>query len=83
MLFLKTYRCQLKRQLEKMGYIADWRLLNASDFGVSQLRPRVVIVAIRKELSEHFSWPVSQSHNPKTVGELLYSQMASAGWRGG
>lgn len=78
----EDYRCNLKRQLEKMGYVADWRLLNASDFGVSQLRPRVVIVAIRKELSENFTWPRSQESNPKTVGELLYDQMVSNGWKG-
>ncbi len=78
----EDYRCNLKRQLERMGYVADWRLLNASDFGVSQLRPRVVIVAIRKDLSEHFTWPRSQQSNPKTVGELLYDLMASKGWKG-
>ncbi len=78
----EDYRCNLKRQLEKMGYITDWRLLNASDFGVSQLRPRVVIVAIRENLSEHFSWAKSHAYNPPTVGELLYDQMASRGWKG-
>ena len=78
----EDYRINLKRQFEKMGYVADWRLLNASDFGVSQLRPRVVIVAIRKELSENFSWATSRNVNPKPVGELLYDQMASQGWRG-
>ncbi len=78
----EDYRCNLKRQLEKMGYITEWRLLNASDYGVSQLRPRVVIVAIRKDLSEHFSWPKPNEHNPVTVGELLYDQMLSGGWKG-
>lgn len=78
----EDYRGSLKRQLEKMGYVADWRLLNASDFGVSQLRPRVVIVAIQKDLVDKFSWPKSHSQNPPTVGELLYEQMASRGWRG-
>lgn len=78
----EDYRCKLKRQLEKMGYEADWRLLNASDFGVSQLRPRVVIVAIRKDLWEHFSWAQSQDNIPPTVGDLLYDQMASQGWKG-
>jgi DNA (cytosine-5)-methyltransferase 1 len=77
----EDYRGNLKRQLEKMGYVADWRLLNASDFGVSQLRPRVVIVAIRKDLSENFLWPKSYGQNPATVGTLLYDQMASRGWK--
>ena len=78
----EDYRGNLKRQLEKMGYVADWRLLNASDFGVSQLRPRVVIVAIQQDLAGSFSWPKSHSQNPPTVGELLYDQMASRGWKG-
>ena len=78
----EDYRNNLKCQLEKMGYETEWRLLNASDFGVSQLRPRVVIIAIRKDISDYFIWPQSQEHNPKTVGELLYDQMVSKGWRG-
>ncbi len=78
----EDYRDNLKQQLEKMGYVADWRLLSASAFGVSQLRPRVVIVAIKKDLSDNFSWPKSHSQNPLTVGELLYEQMASRGWKG-
>jgi DNA (cytosine-5)-methyltransferase 1 len=78
----EDYRGNLKRQLEKMGYVADWRLLNASDFGVSQLRPRLVIVAMQKDLAGSFSWPKSYSQNPPTVGELLYEQMASRGWKG-
>ena len=76
------YRRNLKRKLEKLGYVADWRLLNASDFGVSQLRPRVVIFAVHREFSEKFSWPTAHDTNPRTVGELLYDQMASRGWRG-
>jgi DNA (cytosine-5)-methyltransferase 1 len=78
----EDYRGNLKRQLEKMGYVADWRLLNASDFGVSQLRPRVVIIAIRKDSSENFLWPKFYEQNPPTVGTLLYEQMSSRGWRG-
>ena len=76
------YRQKLKRQLSKLGYQADWHLFNASDFGVPQLRPRVVIVAMRKDLSEHFSWPVSSSNSPATVGETLHDLMAENGWRG-
>lgn len=76
------YRGQLKRQLDKLGYHADWRLLNASDFGVPQLRPRVVIVAIRKELVGVFDWPDVQPHNPPTVGEALRDMMGANGWAG-
>ena len=34
------YRRHINERLELMGYIPSWRLLNASDYGVSQLRPR-------------------------------------------
>jgi len=79
----EDYRINLKRQLQRMGYIADWRLLNASDFGVSQLRPRVVIIAVKKELVDSFYWPETNGQNPTTVGELLKDQMVVNGWKGG
>jgi DNA (cytosine-5)-methyltransferase 1 len=78
----EDYRRHLKKQLKKLGYAADWRLLNASEFGVPQLRPRVVIVAMRQELMEHFDWPQVAVHNPPTVGETLFDLMAAKGWRG-
>ncbi len=78
----QDYREGLKRQLEKLGYKTEWRLLNASDFGVPQLRPRVVIVAIEASSSEHFDWPVPQPHNPATVGAVLKDMMATNGWIG-
>ncbi|MDO9162479.1 MAG: DNA cytosine methyltransferase [Methylococcaceae bacterium] len=78
----EDYRITLKRQLQRMGYVVDWRLLNSSDYGVSQLRPRVVIVAIKKELATNFHWCSPLGHNPPTVGELLLDQMNAGGWRG-
>ncbi len=78
----ENYRSKLKRQFEKMNYVVDWRLLNSSDFGVSQLRPRFVIVAIRKDISELFSWPKIHDNNPPSIGELLYDLMASCNWKG-
>jgi DNA (cytosine-5)-methyltransferase 1 len=76
------YRQSLKRQLEKLGYKTEWHLFNASDFGVPQLRPRVIIVAIRADRAEHFSWPVPLGFNAPTVGNALYDLMAENGWRG-
>jgi DNA (cytosine-5)-methyltransferase 1 len=78
----EDYRLNLKSQLKKLGYFTDWRLLNASEFGVPQLRPRVVIVALRKELTEHFDWPQIAVHNPPSVGEVLYDMIAAKGWKG-
>jgi DNA (cytosine-5)-methyltransferase 1 len=78
----EDYRSQLKEQLRKLGYTVDWRLLNASDFGVPQLRPRVVIVAVRNDMADGFDWPTPFPHNPKTVGETLYDLMAAHNWKG-
>jgi DNA (cytosine-5)-methyltransferase 1 len=78
----EDYRGQLKAQLKMLGYAVDWRLLNASDFGVPQLRPRVVIIAIRNDLAGAFDWPTAHPHNPRTVGETLYDLMAEDGWKG-
>lgn len=76
------YRTKLVNDLRKLGYVAEWRLLNASDFGVPQLRPRVIFVAIEKNAAEHFSWPVPNEKRPLTVGEALYDLMAADGWYG-
>ena len=78
----EDYRNGLKKQLSKLGYTTDWRLLNASHFGVPQLRPRVAIVAIRSELADQFEWPEEKLIEPPTVGEALYEIMASNGWKG-
>jgi DNA (cytosine-5)-methyltransferase 1 len=76
------YRNKVEKQLKKLGYVPGWRLLNASDHGVSQLRPRVVFVGIRKEFSENFIWPEPLQAEPLTVGELLFDLMKEKGWRG-
>ena len=76
------YRKKLKRQLKKLGYTADWRLLNACEYGVPQLRPRVVIVAVRSGLVSEFEWPTTNRHNAPTVGATLYDLMAARDWKG-
>jgi len=76
------YRRSVGDQLKRLGYIAGWRLMNASDFGVPQLRPRVVFVALRKEYSEHFVWPVQGLTAANTVGETLFDLIRANGWKG-
>jgi len=78
----EDYRNKVELQLKKLGYTPGWRLLNASDHGVSQLRPRVVFVGIRNEISELFSWPKPNQQLPETVGELLFDLMQENGWTG-
>jgi len=78
----EDYRKKVEKQLIKLGYTPGWKLLNASDFGVSQLRPRVVFVALRKDFASNFEWPTGQNASPPTVGHLLFDLMAEGGWRG-
>ena len=77
-----VYRKNLSHQLEKMGYWSDWRLFNAADFGVSQLRPRVICVALRTEMAGYFRWPEPMVVRPPSVGELLLDLMQKNGWSG-
>ncbi len=75
-----SYRGEIDSHLINLGYAPDWKLLQASDFGVPQLRPRVVMVAIKTDLPE-FNWPTPNGQ-PKTVGETLYGLMSTRGWPG-
>lgn len=76
------FRSSVKKQFSALGYHVDWQLLNASEFGVSQLRPRVVFVALRKDLWSEFNWPRRSRTKARTVGEVLLPMMRSNGWRG-
>lgn len=76
------YRAYIDGALRKLGYVPAWKLMNASDFGVPQLRPRVIFVAVREDLSEHFCWPKPSIIPAPTVGAALYDLMAMHGWPG-
>lgn len=77
-----TYRKSISDELIELGYIPEWKLLNSSHYGVSQLRPRLILIAIKNTFIEHFTWPI-QHHSPlPTVGELLIDLMAEGGWEG-
>ena len=76
-----AYRQHVLDRLAELGYAADWRLLHASQYGVPQLRPRFVLVAMRPEDFTYFGWPEPQG-DPGTVGEALAGLMAANGWPG-
>ena len=77
-----TYREHILSSIEAMGYDVQIKLLNASDYGVSQLRPRVVIVGIHKNEKGVFSYPQPHPEKTPTVGELLYDLMKANDWKG-
>lgn len=75
------YRRSLLDRFVQLGYEPQWRVLNASDFGVPQLRPRFVLVALRPEFLSNFEWPAPVSATI-TVGDAIGDIMASRGWPG-
>lgn len=73
------YRQHVLERLAEFGYLAEWRVLNASDFALPQLRPRFVLVAMEPENFAHFHWP-KLSGETVTVGDALRDLMKSNGW---
>lgn len=65
----------VENQYESLGRI--WRRLDACDFGVPQLRPRAILVAIHKDVAgyENFIWPRKKIGNKVTVLSALEKTM--------
>ena len=76
------YRNDILNSIDELGYNVNIRLLNSSDYGVPQLRPRVVIVGIRKDITVPFSYPEGNPDDTPTVGQALGKLMAVNGWKG-
>ena len=76
-----SYRNDLLRKLHGLDYVVQWRVLNSSDYGVPQLRPRFVLVALREPYADAFRWPMPRTA-VATVNLAIGDLMASRGWRG-
>ncbi|MCF8611522.1 DNA (cytosine-5-)-methyltransferase [Gordonia sp. HY285] len=74
-----AYRQRVLDRLADLGYEAFWKLLHSSDFGVPQLRPRFVLVALKPDDARFFAWPEG-SDSTRTVGSALGNLMAANGW---
>lgn len=77
-----AYRQQVTTRLAGLGYQTWWRLIQASEHGLPQLRPRFVLVAIGQPWAAAFCWPEPMRGRPPTVGETLADLMAAGGWPG-
>lgn len=54
--FAEEFRIVLE-SLEEAGYNNYWSVLNLKDYGLPQVRERVIIVSIRKDIDKGFSFP--------------------------
>ena len=77
----ETYRRALLIKLSKLGYQPEWRILQASDYGVPQLRPRFVLVALAPKDAEFFAWPLEIGPKETVGNTSLNSTNAAPGWR--
>ncbi len=75
------YRDDLFLSLQELGYQIDWRVLQAADYGVPQLRPRFIMVALPKRSMSFFAWPEPMAEKV-TVGDTLRDLMGERGWLG-
>lgn len=76
------YRREILEDLAGLGYErAEWELLQAADYGVPQLRPRAILVALRDDVEQGWQWPTPDPGAAPTVGEALVDLMAENGWR--
>jgi DNA (cytosine-5)-methyltransferase 1 len=77
-----SYRARVRGRLAQLGYQSWWELVNASEHGVPQLRPRFVLVAVVQPWAARYRWPQPQAAPAPTVGATLADLMAAAGWPG-
>jgi DNA (cytosine-5)-methyltransferase 1 len=76
------YREHVRGRLHELGYRTWWAVVQASEHGVAQLRPRFVLVAMRPPWSGWFRWPEPRGEPAPAVGAVLADLMAAGGWPG-
>lgn len=77
----RNYRESILSQISAAGYKVTIKLLHSSDYGVPQLRPRVVIVGIRNDMPGRFTYPEPATGTPPTVAAAILDLMKAGGWR--
>ncbi|MBS3089258.1 DNA (cytosine-5-)-methyltransferase [Candidatus Pacearchaeota archaeon] len=60
------------KEFEKAGYRVDYKLVDASGFGVPQRRQRVVIIGYRNDLNISPSFPEPSNNNPVPLKKVIF-----------
>lgn len=61
----------IKGRLENLGYNVFEKVLNAAEYGVPQLRERLLIIGIQKDAIDKFSFPPA-AYGPKNLSNIAY-----------
>lgn len=70
------YRQEIIKSLESMGYEeCYWEVLEAKAYGVPQLRPRAILVAMKPEYAQHIQHTKPEARDELTVGAALHDSM--------
>lgn len=77
-----VYRNSIIKAITDLGYRTTIKLLQANDYGVPQIRPRIVIVGIRNDERGTFEYPRPRRRAAPTVGAALRKLMGANGWNG-
>jgi len=62
----------IKGDLENLGYQVNYKVVNASDYGVPQNRQRMILVGLRNDIGKTFEFPPVQENKSKlTLRNIL------------
>lgn len=62
----------IKEDLENLGYRVNYKVVNASDYGVPQNRERMILVGLREDIGKTFEFPPVQEDKSKlTLRNIL------------
>ena len=59
-------------ELDEKGYEVFWTVLNAADFGVPQVRERIILIAIKKDIQQSIQLP-TPTHMQVNDERVVYS----------
>ncbi|WP_421406628.1 DNA cytosine methyltransferase [Agrobacterium tumefaciens] len=70
------------RGFRKAGYQTEIHRIQAGDYGVAQVRRRVLVIGLRHDIADAFRMPPTFPGRRLNVGDALVDLMAANGWEG-
>ncbi|MBW8298715.1 MAG: DNA (cytosine-5-)-methyltransferase [Hydrogenophaga sp.] len=70
------------RGFRKAGYQTEIHRIQAADFGIAQVRRRVLIIGMRHDIADAFRMPPKFPGRRLNIGDALVDLMAANGWEG-